>query len=448
MCRAQALDASNSFILPSLTKASQGRTVPSSSSSAFSVLQTIIALDNPALGLQHLGRRSDADERSKESLKLAEELLGVEHPETIQVIANRATILLSMNRFNEALPLAEAASAKLDETLGTGHPNSIIAGDNLATVLYASGNEKAARELRYQIFTRSLLTLGHDHHTTRAIFSELEMEFQAKEDYGALATLRDHRLNFHVNMHGEADPRTLRCMNEVLLAHMSAKNWEAAKDVGERLVKNLHPIKDMDDGHFWRAAIQKPSKTYDFLGDYEKGIVLGEETLSIFIERDSMEDGFGLAAARDLSRMYHRVEDWSNAIRCGLLAVQVATKLEGRDAEKTITYKKELATAYWFAGEPQRGFELDIDVYRSCCRQYGEVHPTTVSALLSVCEALGSCKQKGPVLHFYETLATVLALYRDRNPSDEELLANVQHNLDELFRRAPEEWHVDMLEVK
>jgi hypothetical protein len=274
------------------------------------------------------------------------------------------------------------------------------------------------------------------------------MVFQIKEDYGALATLRDHRLKFYVEMHGEADPRTLRCMNEILLAYMSAKNWEAAKEVGERLVRNLRPIKDMDGGQFWRAAIQKLSKAYDFLGDYEKGIPLGEETLSFFIERDDLENNFYLAAARDLLRMYLRVEDWPNAVRCGHLAVQVATNLEGRDSEKTITYKKELAFACWQAGESQLGFRLDIDAYQSCCRKYGEVHPTTVDAMLDASEVLRKCKQKEFVLVFYEIFATVSALHRDRNPTDEDLLVKIQHGLDEFFREAPEEWHTDMLEIQ
>jgi hypothetical protein len=88
---------------------------------------------------------------------------------------------------------------------------------------------------------------------------------------------------------------------------------------------------------------------YDFFGDYEKGIALGEETLSFYPQRQSLEDDFGLSAVRDLARMYHSVEDWGNAVRCGALAVEVATNIKGAGSKETITFKRELALAFWSA---------------------------------------------------------------------------------------------------
>jgi hypothetical protein len=63
-------------------------------------------------------------------------------------------------------------------------------------------------------------------------------------------------VGLRVLSYGEDDPRTLRSMNEMLLVYMTCKNWEKAKEVGERLVNSLRPKKyDVDEGHLWRAAI-------------------------------------------------------------------------------------------------------------------------------------------------------------------------------------------------
>ena len=114
--------------------------------------------------------------------------------------------------------------------------------------------------------------------------------------------------------------------------------------------------------------------------------------LSFFLQRNSLEDDFGLSAVRDLSRMYHRVKDWPNAIRCESLAVGVATNVKGKDSKEAIRFKRELALAFWGAKQYEGGFDLDHEVLKTCTRVYGAVHPTTVEALLAVCEAMRPCK--------------------------------------------------------
>lgn len=224
-------------------------------------VQTIISMDNLALGQKHLGQHREADEFSLQALKLAKDLFGEDHPETVQVMANRATLLLEVEKLDEALPLAATASKMMSLTLGNGHQLAIIAKDNLAQILYNRGEESEGRRLRLESFTMALVSLGHDHPTTREIFSALEEEFQVRGDLKALATLRKYKMDHYVEIYGEEDPRTLKMMNQMLLVYMTSQDWECARTIGERLVKGLqHQKYDVDEGHLWRAAIQKLSK--------------------------------------------------------------------------------------------------------------------------------------------------------------------------------------------
>ena len=412
-------------------------------------VQTMITLDNIALAYSRLGRHQKADEHSVDALKLAKDLFGEDHPETVQVIANRATILLDIGELEEALLLAATASKMTSLIHGYGHRLAIIAKSNLAQIHYARGDENEGRRLRLEAFSMALVSLGHDHLTTQEIFSVLEEEFEKKGDLKARATLLEYKMHDYVSKHGENDLRTLEMMNKMLALYLTAQDWESARTIGERLVKGLKDQKyEVFEGHLWRAAIQKLSKAYDFLGEYEKGIVLGEETLSFFLQRDLLETDFGLAAARDLSRMYHRVKDWPNAIRCGSLAVEVATNVKGKDSKKAITFKRELAHAFWEAKQYQASFSLDHEVFETCTRVYGAVHPTTVEALLAVCEALRPCKQKDLVLPFYEFLLLTQRISHETRGPNHSNSAAIQFGLDELFRRVPEEWHPDMLAIQ
>ena len=409
-------------------------------------VQTIVALDNLAQGYQHLGQHREADELSLEALKLAKELLGEDHPTTVQVITNRAVILHGAGQLDEALPLATTACEMMTLTLGKGHKHAIVARDSLAQIFYSLGEEDKGQALRLESFTLALVSLGHEDPTTQLIFFALEEELQRKDDFRALATLREQKMLHFVDLYGEEDIRTLKMMNKMLVGYMCSEDWESARTIGEQLVDRLqHQKYDIDEGHFWGAVIRKLSRVYELLGEYEKGISLGEEVLSFFLQKKSLEDEFGIGATRRLSTMYLRLKDWPNAVRCGHLAVEVATNVMGKDSEAALFSKRDLATAYCEAKCPQASFNLHREVFETCTRVYGAVHPTTIEALLTICNTMSRYKQKDLVLHFYELLVHTQRISDKTRGPDHSSSAEIQVGLDEIFGKVPAEWHSDMI---
>ena len=412
-------------------------------------VQTIVALDNLALGHQHLNQHREANKLSLKALKLAKDLLGEDHPRTVQVIANRATILLGAEQLDEALPLATRACEMMTLTLGKGHKDAIIARDNLALIFYSRGEEDKGRALRLESFTLALVSLGHEHPTTQVIFSALEEEFLRRDDFKALTALREQKMLHFVEFYGEEDLRTLQMMKNLLIVYINHEDWESARRIGERLVDHLqHQKYDIDGGDFWVAVIRKLSRVYEFLGDYEKGIRLGEETLSFYLQKNSLEDDLGIVATRRLSTMYLRLKDWPNAVRCGSLAVEVATNVKGKDSEEALFSKRALAIAYCEAECPQASFNLDREVFETCARVYGAVHPRTIEALLTICNTMSRYRQKDLVLHFYELLVHTQRISDKTRGPDHSSSDDIQFGLDEIFSRVPAEWRPDMLAIQ
>ncbi len=383
------------------------------------------------------------------ALNIARELLDQDHLETITIINNRAIILLKINRLNEALKLGKIALANKNLTLSSGHSQTILAMNNLATVRYARNEITSARKLRFGAYTLALMNLGHENSITRMIVSALEQEFKEAEDFRALTELREYRMKWFMRLYGDSNDRTLRSMNSVLLAYMSASKWFKAQKVSDLLIKGLRPKKlEVDKAYFWRAASQKMSKVYDLMGNSKEAAPLREEALQMYLRDVDFYTDFGYAAARDLARVYHRLKDWANAIRCGLLTVDVSIRIHGLDSDKTIIHKRELATAYWAAKQPQKGFDLDLDTYRTSKQFYGAVHTTTVEILLALCEIMRSSEQKDAVLHFYDLLAFTKKLCVERLGNHHADEAKIEYGLDVLFRKAPGEWRPEMLAIR
>jgi tetratricopeptide (TPR) repeat protein len=356
-------------------------------------LESLVALDNLSISHSPNGNISEAYKCSTEVLEVGSRLLGQTHPRTITVRSKRALLLLDMERLEEALPLAQMAREHLAQTPGVGHPESIISLDNLATIQRARGGKDLYLDLRLEAYTQAIVSLGNDHPTTRVIFAELKADFETRGDWKAMILLLRHKMWHYIEYHAEADPRGLESMNEVVLASIFDKDWQSAKETGERLV-NLLRQTDARESTQYLLAIQKLMKAYDFLGDYKAAAELGEETISIYKKELGLDNEFAFSAIRDQSRIYLRLKEWQEAIRCSKIAVEISTKLSGEYSSKTTGVKQDLAITYQEAPNYETSLKVGLEVLKNLVLAFNMVNKAAVSEMLGACRFFSPRKAK------------------------------------------------------
>lgn len=89
-----------------------------------------------------------------------EELLGQNHPSTLNVLNNLADVLAQMGRFSEAQSLLEGVVERARTVFGDEYPLVLTSRNNLATILYKLGEIKHAMETCTDIVALRTRVLG------------------------------------------------------------------------------------------------------------------------------------------------------------------------------------------------------------------------------------------------------------------------------------------------
>ncbi|KZL66399.1 hypothetical protein CI238_13201, partial [Colletotrichum incanum] len=102
------------------------------------------------------GQWTQAEQGADQSLRLREEILGDEHPDTLSSMANLAATYWNQGRWNETEELGvRVIETSLSETslrvLGDEHPSTLSSMANLASTYWNQGRWKEAEELEVRV---------------------------------------------------------------------------------------------------------------------------------------------------------------------------------------------------------------------------------------------------------------------------------------------------------
>ena len=108
---------------------------------------TALSLNNLAALYDAQGKYGEAEPLYKRALKIREEQLGGEHPDTAQSLNNLAVLYKAQGKYGEAEPLYKRALSILEQRLGRGHPNTVMVRRNYAFLLRKLGRDEEADAL-------------------------------------------------------------------------------------------------------------------------------------------------------------------------------------------------------------------------------------------------------------------------------------------------------------
>jgi tetratricopeptide (TPR) repeat protein len=109
--------------------------------------ETLTMLNNLATLLKAEGRLTEAETYMREALETRRRVLGDEHPDTIASLNNLGTILLAEGKPAEAETYCGEAVDAGRRVLGDAHPNTLYFMNNLGDVLRLQGRPAEAIEL-------------------------------------------------------------------------------------------------------------------------------------------------------------------------------------------------------------------------------------------------------------------------------------------------------------
>ena len=240
----------------------------------------------------YLVKRGDARAGRDLALHLHEQwqqLLGPDHPDTLDAQYLLAFALSELGRYQEACDLYEDTLARRRRVLGENHPESLFAANSLALQLIELGDKQAARDLLADALSRMrqahgddiLVTSGFASNLARALFDlgetdaarrlheaaltgfrqavgddhpstiecamDLARDMQELGQAGAARHLHEDALARNRRVLGDDHPQTLRCVEELAADLRAAGDTHTAHKLDEKALAGY--LKILGDDH-------------------------------------------------------------------------------------------------------------------------------------------------------------------------------------------------------
>ncbi|KAL6412508.1 hypothetical protein AUP68_03711 [Ilyonectria robusta] len=197
---------------------------------------TLNAMDKLATTLQKQGQLSKAAEIQREALQKKQRILGNEHPDTLLSMHNLAYILNAQGQFDEALGILRDVTEKRARILGNEHPVTLLSMHNLAYTLDNQGQFDEALGISRDVTERSRRILGNEHpQTLLSMHSLAYILYDQGQCDEALGIMRDV-IEKRARILGDEHPDTISSM-KLLSESLSGKRIVRFRSKG---VNKLH----------------------------------------------------------------------------------------------------------------------------------------------------------------------------------------------------------------
>ncbi len=181
-------------------------------------------------------RNRQAHKLLKQVLDAERRVLGSEHRNTLTTMDCLAMTLKAQREYSQARELEEQVLEALSRTLGLEHPDTLNAQHNLAGTLSLQGEYSQARELEEQALEAKRRILGPEHPSTLATLHSLTLTLKHQGEYSQARELEEQVLEARRRILGPEHPDTLT--TTVLLAGTLKELGELS--TARKLVEEAH----------------------------------------------------------------------------------------------------------------------------------------------------------------------------------------------------------------
>ncbi len=264
---------------------------------------TLISMNNLALGYSDAGKLDQALPLLEETLKLTKAKLGTDHPNTLTTMGNLATSYREVGKLDLALPLLEETLKLTKAKLGTDHPDTLTSMGKLATGYREVGKLDLALPLLEETLKLMKAKLGTDHPDTLTSMGKLALGYSDAGKLDQALPLLEETLKLTKARLGADHPNTLRSMNNLAAGYLAAGKLELALPLLEETLK-LTKAKLGADHPNTLTSMGNLAACYQYAGKLALALPLYEETLKLRKAKLGADHPNTLTSMLNLGKVY------------------------------------------------------------------------------------------------------------------------------------------------
>ncbi len=179
---------------------------------------TLRARGSLVAALYSAGKLSEADNESQESLEAVRRLSTADPKTLAGALANRASVMVAIDRALESEPLWREAIRVATESLGDEHDVTIQSAVGLSIVLRRSGRSAEALPVLIDTFDASKRRFGDEHPQTLSVMNSLALTLGDLKRHTEACDMLKRCIELQQRILGAKHPETLRTMSNYGLA--------------------------------------------------------------------------------------------------------------------------------------------------------------------------------------------------------------------------------------
>ncbi|KAJ7099074.1 P-loop containing nucleoside triphosphate hydrolase protein, partial [Mycena epipterygia] len=179
----------------------------------------------------NLGKFKEAEQLEVGVLQQQRNILGEDHPDTLDVMGNLAVTYEKLEKLKEAEELGVVVVEKMRSVWGDNHPDPLAAMGNLAVTYQKLGKLKEAEELEAVILEKRRNILGENHPDTLRVMGNLASTYKALGRLKEAEELEIVVLEKRRNVLGDNHPETLRAMGNLAFTYKDLGKLKEAQEL-------------------------------------------------------------------------------------------------------------------------------------------------------------------------------------------------------------------------
>jgi tetratricopeptide (TPR) repeat protein/tRNA A-37 threonylcarbamoyl transferase component Bud32 len=341
---------------------------------------TIESLKNYASVLLLLGRAQEAEPLFKQALEQRRKLLGDNDPGTIELLGSYAQVLQALGRAREAEPLHRQALEQSRRVLGNEHPDTIVTLNNYANTLDSLGRAEEAEPLLKEALNSRRKLLGNDHPDIITSLNNYAYVLDSLGRAREAEPLYKEALEQSCRVLGEDHPDTITSLNNYAYVLDCLGRSREAEPFYKQALESSRKVLGSDHPDTI-GSLNNYARVLQLLGRFQEAELHCKQALAQSRKVLGENHPHVLTTQSNYAEMLSSLGRMEEAAALFNQTLETRRRLLGEDHPDTIASLNNYAGLLQSIGEMDDAEPLYREALERCRKVLGEDHPNTITSL-------------------------------------------------------------------
>ena len=345
---------------------------------------TLDAMGNLAGSLWEVGDFEAARELQERGLEIRRRVLGLEHPDTLRTAGNLAGSLQSLGDLQAAMELLEDNLEIQTRRLGEEHLSTLRTKANLGRVLWPLGDVHRSRRILEEVLEARRRILGPEHPDTIKLIRLIGI---ALKDGQRTLPILEEALSLSTQVFGSEHPETLQAALSCAFQLQLLDRLPEAKCLFESSLEASSRVRGEHHPETQKLALGLAS-SFLLLGSAQEAHDLLKDRLVISRQRLKTKDPITLGMISVLGVSLWRLGDSVRARPLLEENYKTHREIDGPDHISTLRSQANLCLCHRSLGDIEEAARLEEEVFALCGSAFGPDSPETLELIHDFLSAL------------------------------------------------------------